>query len=753
MRKQQLFGLFVAVLVLFVTACETGDGHGAGMSDVAERERIPYIWDEADAGSTANDTGMKPRADVQQPGTDVTSVDTGSEPGVDVHQPGTDVVTSVDTGSEPGADVTQPGTDVTSVDTGSEPGIDVQQPGTDVATSVDTDSEPGTDVQQPGTDVATSVDTGSEPGTDVQQPGTDVATSVDTGSEPGTDVQQPGMDVVISVDTGSECLSDMQCNDGNPCTIDFCNDDFECGYVDDLSCECADNSDCNDQNSCTNNLCVDNSCEFPPNGMCACQDDVDCQDSDACTDDSCVAGACHNDQRANCACVQHQDCDDNDPCAEDRCVNNVCSTRPVCDSYQRCEPLSATEFYCVIPRVCGDANPEETCDDGNGCTLDVCSGGECEYVPLADCVRCVNDVDCRVNDAFCSTESATRLLVNSGRCVTGACEILSVECRDGGCVDDGDDHCENTECADVDDCNDGNACSQDSCVGGYCRNAVVDGCIECNVDGDCPLGDLCSDDGAAIVRYAGRCDQHQCAFGRQENCAFGCEAGACREFGECLSDFDCVSDDNCVLGDCVSGQCEWTRYPDCRTCDNDWDCDADEAFCSETVPNVRWHVAGSCEEGFCTLSSESCPSGCAAGACATQSVACATNEDCPGLMMCLSNGTCGHSDDYIVCTVDCNHGQYENFNAYIWWGFNEDTGRSNQQMFEPGEKFVLPYTELCYWQPVYPTFDMNCRNLDNNMWDHGYQAVVNCNYDFSLTRHPSGEQGKALFQVTSVLCN
>jgi len=599
------------------------------------------------------------------------------------------------------------------------------------------------------------------------------------------------------------CQSNMDCDDGDSCTTDRCVDNAcesvdngtcECGTNDDcyyeevcecnsehyVACQhevcqnnqcvsvmsgdmeycqygcqagacvneppCSNNSQCNDGNACTEDLCVAGLCSNVPLEDC-CDNDDDCTDSDFCTADTCDAGICRNVQMERCACVQHDDCTDNDPCTLDECTNNFCVTRFVCAEGEVCQSLSDTEFNCYVPQLCDSASD---CDDENACTFDLCLSGECAHLPMADCVACETDEACEYGDMFCSNGLNNVLLVNMGDCRNGSCHLIEVPCN-GWCEDDA---CQNPDCEGDNECDDADPCTEDSCFGGYCVYVDQLGCLECNSDYDCmPAGRRCASDGVTVVQYAAVCDQHVCAYTVREECEFGCEEGQCREAGECVMDSDCVSANHCDIGTCNSGQCEWDRVEDCRSCNYNSDCDSSEEFCSTQLLNVMYENTGECESGFCWLNHVDCPGGCQDGVCSVASGSCSSDDDCPGLFRCLESGTCGYDDDYIVCSIDCNHDEYENFVPYVWYGWDETRDRIFDRMLGANEKFAFPKEELCYWQSNHPTFDLNCRNPNNDMWNHGIQAVIECSHgNVAVTPHVDG-QGKATVQVMSVLCN
>jgi hypothetical protein len=163
---------------------------------------------------------------------------------------------------------------------------------------------------------------------------------------------------VLDLCSGGECRPGVavDCDDGNPCTDDSC--DPAAG------CQNADNTaPCDDQDACT----LDDSCQ---DGACRPGEAVACDDSNECTDDSCdsATGQCvFSNNRIRC--------DDGDPCSyDDRCVDGACGgTAYSCDDGNLC-----TDDACTGDGRCSYENNTAACDDRNSCTdPDACQDGVC----------------------------------------------------------------------------------------------------------------------------------------------------------------------------------------------------------------------------------------------------------------------------------------------------------------------------------------------------------------------------------------
>ncbi len=136
------------------------------------------------------------------------------------------------------------------------------------------------------------------------------------------------------------CTSSSECDDGNPCTDDICDEVLGCVNPNNTA-------PCDDGNACTT-IDVCNA------GSCTGSGSLDCDDTNPCTDDSCDPGL---------GCVNSNNtapCDDGDACtAVDVCAGGSCvgSDPLTCDDGDFC-------------------NGVESCDSGSGCQSGVapCDG-------------------------------------------------------------------------------------------------------------------------------------------------------------------------------------------------------------------------------------------------------------------------------------------------------------------------------------------------------------------------------------------
>ena|GEM_PF-2198228 len=346
---------------------------------------------------------------------------------------------------------------------------------------------------------------------------------------------------------GGSCVgAPYPIDDGDPCTVDSCDDGtvthapangLDC-TVDDL---CRGDGTCQDGDcvapvvvTCDDgDPCTDDSCD-PATGACL---TPNAEDGTACTvDDLCRgAGTC---QSGACDAPVVVTCDDGDPCTADACdpATGACLT-PDAEDGTAC----TTSDLCRGDGTCQsgacDAPVVVTCDDGDPCTDDSCdpATGACLTPDAEDGTTC-DDLDACTSDDRCTAGQcggsavspccADSLCEEGEDCACGGCaEVARCRCPDGDV--DGDDRCAdedncddvaNADQLDTDDDGAGDACDTDDDDDGvpddedanpldetFCRDADEDGCDDCasgsddpandgdDADGDgiCDLGDVC----------------------------------------------------------------------------------------------------------------------------------------------------------------------------------------------------------------------------------------------------------------------
>lgn len=227
-------------------------------------------------------------------------------------------------------------------------------------------------------------------------------------------------------------------------------------------------------------------------------------------------------------------------------------------------------------------------------------------------------------------------------------------------------------CSSASDCDDGNTCSRDRCIGGTCRFGLIggvngsccdsplecpspsyscldDACVECIDSGACDDSDPCTED---VCTAAGTCDHSALA---------GC----------CASDADCDDGDLCTDDTCDNGVCTAAPGMDPGCCNTDADCaPADpcvpyrcyrKTVGGQQVSSCRYGPprAGCCgADADCDDGDPCTADGCDAGACTSTPVGsscCRFHVDCDDgdpltEDRCLQN-TCEHTAHPDACVL------------------------------------------------------------------------------------------------------
>ena len=353
------------------------------------------------------------------------------------------------------------------------------------------------------------------------------------------------------------CVTDEDCNDDNPCTIDECISEV-CQYSNapaGTTCRAAV-GDCDEEETCTGNspVCPDdemvpagtecrpavNACDTaelcdgvnpdcpadafePPGTPCGDPSDTDCTDPDGCDG----AGTClPNDEPPGTACGNPED--------------NECTDPDTCDGAGTCQA--------------NDAPPGTPCGDGSDtqCTdPDTCNGaGFCLDNHEPDGTACDDELWCTVDD----------------ECATGVCVGVDRDCSDG--LDCTTDFCDEDADACMNELDPG-YCLIDDGGGGVCygageRNPAND-CEECNPAAGT---DLWSYSAAGTP-----CDD-------QNSCT---ENDECDGAGNCVGDLVPGCNDQCVIALEVTEGSTTSNNDDSGA-------DDDEASCQPDSNHDVWFV-------------------------------------------------------------------------------------------------------------------------------------------------------------------
>ncbi|MBN2498470.1 MAG: FG-GAP repeat protein [Deltaproteobacteria bacterium] len=321
-------------------------------------------------------------------------------------------------------------------------------------------------------------------------------------------------------DEGSDvcrgCMSDADCNDGVDCTIDECDEgDGTCSSTpdDDL---CDDGLFCNGPEACDalqgclagEPPCPDQVCDEQTDSCSGCVDDADCDDGLGCTIDVCDHGICTNSP-------------DSDSCDDDL----FCTGEETCEIGTGCvssgDPCAAEGLVCDEEAdACVACQGDADCDDGVGCTVDVCDQGRCTSTP--------DDGACPDDGLFCNGAEGCDF---ASGCVSSGnpCQAEGLLC------DEEANAC--AECLSDADCSDGVDCTADRCQDGSCDSVPEDPL--------CDNGSFC--DGQE------RCDPTRGCQAGSDPCDDGdeCTIDSCDEQADrCDHDADPACDEGSVSGGC-----------------------------------------------------------------------------------------------------------------------------------------------------------------------------------------------------------
>lgn len=456
----------------------------------------------------------------------------------------------------------------------------------------------------------------------------------------------------FALDPLGECIyQPLACDDGKPCTLDWCESKAGCLY---LPGECAGvpcevDSDCDDNAKCTTNFCLEGGCDSFI---------VGCSDDDPCTADWCnpYTGSCTSqpaeDCVTDCTLGGPDICDDGNECTADHCgtlVGECVHALVTCNDLDPCTfDYCVPESGCVFDLLegCQACVSDAQCDDGNICTQDECVGAHpegqqdaaymtdgfhhpssyCTYKSM--CTPCAADEDCLLASEPCSGEAYCDM-------DSGYCEFAGTDCDDndpctvdlcspesGQCIHDPLADCcqQDTDCVDFDPCtgrycdletlscqfpdyvcDDWDPCTADACDGdGQCTHLALPGCDKvCWTDLDCRYNQVQPD----------LCLQPKCILDAQQNvCVF--------------DDLMCEDLRPCTFNLCVEEiGCQYLPDPDCQApCDG-----PDDPACQVDSP---------CYTGFCDPDT---------GLCKVEPIGCDVGEAC------VSNDQC---DDEDLCTLD-----------------------------------------------------------------------------------------------------
>jgi len=445
---------------------------------------------------------------------------------------------------------------------------------------------------------------------------------------------------------GDRCLSGSctgttrDCDDGNPCTADTCDEALRACKNTMVPVPGAEGLQVGD--SCSNGL--DDDCDgladrADPDCI-QCTQDSQCNDSNPCTEDRCQNGLCSNQNLSDGSiCDDGLYCTVDDACSAGICTGQARDCSPLADQCNSAICDENQDACCRLPRADGTL-----CDDGLFCTVgDSCQGGQCRASPR----DCDDHDSCTADSCSESEQKCLHQLVPNpgaeGPPGHGSCQSgLDEDCDGLTDLDDPDCY----ECQQDTECNDGNPCTQDRCQIGVCTHQNLSNGTPCNDGQYCTTPDTCQN---------GSCG------GPPRDCSAW--ASACRQ-GVCDEQND---------------QCRSVNLPDNTGCD-------DGLYCT---------VNDSCAAGSCTGASRDCSSladQCNNGVCDEQNDTCkkqplAGTPSCNDGLFCTDPDTCQNGvctgparncSDGDVCTTDsCSESEQKCLHQLTYQGSEGPAGAPN----------------------------------------------------------------------------
>ncbi|KAN0038730.1 hypothetical protein ACTA71_000916 [Dictyostelium dimigraforme] len=366
-------------------------------------------------------------------------------------------------------------------------------------------------------------------------------------------------------------------------------------------------------------------------GSTCCNKDVTCNDGKKCTIDTCPppktvinkAGSKITDADIAPYCG-HTDvsCPDPDLCNNNNCdaTTGNCKTTPItcldqedkCLLAQSCDPKSGCLYRSNCTNVCDTG----ACDDGtcviktsntcadelgnNPCMVYSCGANGCEAKP-----KCPQDPATPCDVAYCDAGECKVKHLSASECVCG-CDLNDL-CSKNNCKDN---RCEPLP---IDELDDGNACTLDTCKNGVVTHTPINkcsGCMTCNPStGDCDISNgICQDGNECTTNVCepsetnvglGVCTNTtvECGVTNTDKCIqFSCnEKSGCQQ-----SPVVCPDVGNCLVGYCDSNQGCLTKP---RSCDTGIFC-----LIGECIENAGGCIVyekrcdaenGRCQQGVC----------------------------------------------------------------------------------------------------------------------------------------------------------
>ncbi len=498
------------------------------------------------------------------------------------------------------------------------------------------------------------------------------------------------------LNTEVNCLNNLECGitgfiDGEFCSLNDVYKTFQnatCMNPGTLQSNCVVSRsprlvlDCNDNNQNTQDSCSNGICVFTQIGEC--NNDLDCNDNNQNTQDQCVNNQCRHQ---TIICFTNSDCNDNNQQTTDicenpgtpqsfcryenlQCINDaqcgiqisnlICqgnnlvnrTQTPDCTLTNTCTTIidntivhncqyGCNNGACIQPNIA--CSNDGQCNDNNIRTVDQCVNPN---TPQSYClnteVNCLNNLECGItgfiDGEFCSLNDVYKTFQNatclSPGTLQSSCRITQTQQL-------------------IQDCNDNNANTQDTCSNGICINTQIG---ECNVDIDC------NDNNNHTID---QCINNQC---RHQTII-------------CFIDSDCNDNiqqtrDICINPGTVQSFC---RH-DLLQCINNTQCGSQSSILVCSGNNlVNRTITPTCTaENFCTSITndalvQACQYGCNNAQCLPRPI-CFTDAECNDNNaytqdLCINPGTqqsfCQHNIIRCITNNDCNDNNQQTMDVCI----------------------------------------------------------------------------------------
>ncbi|MBW2718899.1 MAG: hypothetical protein JRD94_10200 [Deltaproteobacteria bacterium] len=391
------------------------------------------------------------------------------------------------------------------------------------------------------------------------------------------------------------CASALECDDGQPCTMDGCNE----GTGQCWNWALPDGSNCSPANppaECRAGVCTPYSCSR----------DQDCDDRNACTDDFCDAGTgdCFSEARP-----------DGEPCFLSGASFAVCTagqcTEAACTSDEQCKPETQCTFQGVCDLETGACQDPIEVELGTLCERSDGSPGACihGFCGCTEDTHCPSSGPCFVSGCFVQAGFCEGFLLPDGSDCSAANPPLA-ECQGGVCTSRG--------CTSDSDCDDRNECTDDFCNLGL---------------GICDILARPDDEACFLpfvpfaVCTAGQCAEAACTLDEQCDGLRPCVRGMCDlATGICQDPIEVEDGTSCerpdgTPGACVAGVCgcaDDSVCPEARQCRSAGVCNLEIGACEAGLPIneagpcdyfERGPESGRCNNGICrpVCSANPCP--------------------------------------------------------------------------------------------------------------------------------------------------